>query len=457
MVIRAGSSPLIACAAAALLGCGGPKPIADNLACEAGAYQMADGRVMGLVPRDDGGLRYVFITGETGGAHPIADGVFSTEKEAPGGEAKLFVGDCDNQSATFWDPSGARIEGERLQTIVKETRFQGVDGERAGRLVLPPGGDAKAIVVSVHGSERWSGRTGERLQALMPAYGVGVFAYDKRGTGDSDGKYTQDFDILSGDAIAAAKEARRLYGREVSIGYWGGSQGGWVAPLAAMKGGADFVIAAYGLAEGPLAEDREEVLLDLRRAGYDEDVLAAALEVTDATARVMRSDFNAGFEELAAVKEKFKDAAWLGAIDGEFTGDFMSTPNWLIKIIGPFFDVGTSWEYDPRPTLEAINVPHLWILAGDDTEAPHERTLEILRDIQKTKPNLDIVVFPNTEHGLYEYVVDDEGVPQPVRFAPAYYPLIRDFILKGDAPETINGAETFPAPAPAGSAAADAR
>jgi hypothetical protein len=175
------------------------------------------------------------------------------------------------------------------------------------------------------------------------------------------------------------------------------------------------------------------------RAGHGADVLAKAREVTDSTGQVMASDFEDGFEELAALKKKYKGQTWLKDMDGEFTDDFMSTPNWLIRFIGPLLNVGTSWEYDPRPTLEAIDAPHLWILAGDDSEAPHERTLEILREIQQTRPNLDIVVFPNTEQGIYEYRMNSKGEPEPVRFAPGYYPLIRDFILSAAARPSVEG------------------
>lgn len=427
------------CGALTVQACSGEKPFDEEMRCILGGYQMSDGRVMGLAPRSTGDLRYVFVSGESGSMSEKSPGVWSTEADAPGAAATATFDDCADGRVKF-NLGGSALEGDRIAYVIKETKFAGVDGERAGRLVLPPDGKAKAIVVSIHGSERWSGRTGERLQTLMPAYGIGVFAYDKRGTGESEGKYTQDFDVLAGDAVLAAKEARRLYGESAPpIGYWGGSQGGWIGPLAALKGGADFVIAAYGMAEGPLAEDREEVMQSLRRAGYGEAVLADAREVTDATGRVMASDFKGGFEELDAVKKKYKGAEWLDAMEGEFSDDFMSTPNGLIRIIGPILDVGTSWEYEPRPTLEAIDAPQLWILAGEDTEAPHERTLAILREIQPTKPRLDIVVFPNTEHGIQEFVVNEKGERTPTRYAEGYYELIRNFILTGEPAVGVEG------------------
>src|SRR3546814_5124285 len=98
------------------------------------------------------------------------------------------------------------------------------------------------------------------MQYLLPAQGVGVFVYDKRGTGRSTGSYTQDFHLLAGDARAALVEALRLAGERAGrFGFHGGSQAGWVAPLAASKTPqAQFVLVGYGMATGPLAEDRSE-------------------------------------------------------------------------------------------------------------------------------------------------------------------------------------------------------
>src|SRR3546814_13627615 len=96
------------------------------------------------------------------------------------------------------------------------------------------------------------------MQYLLPEQGVGVFVYDKRGTGRSTGSYTQDFHLLAGDARAALVEALRLAGERAGrIGFHGGRQAGWVAPLAASKTPpAQFVLVGYGLAPGARSEER---------------------------------------------------------------------------------------------------------------------------------------------------------------------------------------------------------
>src|SRR5690606_29602628 len=81
--------------------------------------------------------------------------------------------------------------------------------------------------------------------------------------------YTHDYLVLATDAIAATREARRLAGaRAASIGYQAGSQGGWVAPLAARIEPVDFVVVSFGLAVSPLEEDRAAVVLDMERHGF---------------------------------------------------------------------------------------------------------------------------------------------------------------------------------------------
>src|SRR3546814_10283749 len=61
-------------------------------------------------------------------------------------------------------------------------------------------------------------------------------------------------------------------------------------------------------------------MLDLRKAGYGDDVLARAREVTDATASIVASRGLRGWEQLAAVRAKYSGEPWWPAIQGEFTG-----------------------------------------------------------------------------------------------------------------------------------------
>ena len=177
-----------------------------------------------------------------------------------------------------------RNKAHRIPFDVTDTAFQGRGGLKlAGRLVLPKGNDPVPIVVLIHGAEHDSARNSYALQRLLPANNVGAFVYDKRGTGGSEGKYTQDFDTLADDAVSAVREVKRIAGaRCVRIGYQGGSQGGWIAPLAATRAPVDFVIVTFGLAVSVIDEDQEEVALEMQLKGHTREEISKALEVASA-------------------------------------------------------------------------------------------------------------------------------------------------------------------------------
>src|SRR6185437_13745297 len=153
----------------------------------------------------------------------------------------------------------------RIAFDIRNTAFESGGVKLIGRLILPRGGGKVPVVVLVHGSEHDSALKFYALQRMFPAQGIGAFVYDKRGTGASGGQYTQDFNVLANDAIAAMQEAKRLAGARLDrIGYQGGSEAGWVVPLAANRARVDFTIVGFGLAVTVLQEDQESVALDMR-------------------------------------------------------------------------------------------------------------------------------------------------------------------------------------------------
>lgn len=419
----------LAATAVAVLACPAAfaQSLPEDMLCHVGAYRLSDGTLVDVAPSDKA-LRWRLLDGRTGAMTRQDGGWVST---------RGWTGQPDGVSIAF-GPCGAgsiqfdRKSGERAPLVVRETTFIGAEGvELAGRLVLPTGQGKVPVDVLVHGSEDFSGRERYFEQRVWPLNGVGVFVYDKRGTGASKGKYTQDFHLLAKDAAAAVAEARRLGAERVSrIGLNGGSQGGWIAPLAATLVPVDYVIARYGLAEGPLAEDREEVMLGLAEKGYGPDVLAKAREVTEVTGKIMLSRFKEGWDELADVKARYGAEPWFRDIEGEFSGEILRNPPEAVRVIGPQRDKGTTWSYDPMPVLRSVNAPMLWILAGEDREAPVAETRRRLVALAKEGRPITILEFPRTDHGIVEFDVVD-GERRATRYADGYFRAVLDFALRG--------------------------
>ncbi len=398
--------------------------------CHIGAYRLADGRIVDIAPiSDPGGLRWRLPDGRTGRLARANDGTWASTlgwTGRPDG-VRVAFGECGANRMAY-----DRSEGERLAFDVIDTTFEGAGVALAGRLVLPKGDGPVPIVVEVHGSEDYSARVFNTRQRTFPAHGIGVFVYDKRGTGGSGGRYSQDFGLLSDDAVAALHEARRLAGaRAGRVGFGGGSQAGWVAPLAASKAAVDFVAIGYGLADSPLAEDRDQVMRELRAVGHGPDVLAKAREVTDATGEVIASGFKQGFDRLDAVRDKYKGEPWWQDLGGEFTGELVKYPEVALRLVGPMRDQGTSWRHDPMPVLRGLQAPQLWVLAGADSEAPPEETRRRLLALAAEGRPITTVEFPDTDHGIVEFEIAADGSRLDTREADGYFRLLVDWIKDG--------------------------
>lgn len=434
MIRRTRNLAALVFGAAALAACsGGDDQLDPEIVCHVGIYQMSDGAVLDLGALSSAALRWRAFDGRTGRISPDEDGSWSgylgwSQSPHP---ASFELGACGSDEIYVQGIEGLSGEGRRMSFDVSDTVFEGEGEMLAGRLVLPEGEGPFPLAVLVHGSEDYSAVDFYSQQRILPAHGIAAFVYDKRGTGGSTGEYTQDFDLLAADAAAALAEARRLGGSRIAeAGYLGGSQGGWVAPYAASMSDADFVIASYGMAEGPLAEDREEALLSVIEAGYGDDAeaMAGTRALAVAAGRVMATDFEEGVDELADLKDRYRDEPWYDLIEGEFTHEFLVRPIWQVEAAMPFFDRGTSWDYEPRPVLASLTMPALWVLGAEDREAPPDTTIPILEELQAEGTPIDVAIFPDADHGIIEFETLDDGSRASTRYSDGYHRLLVDWI-----------------------------
>lgn len=395
--------------------------------CQVGIYQLDDGSKVDVDAVDGDHLRWRKEDGTLGQLSRDANAWTSTLGYTGRPDGKRVSFDCDKSIINF-----AGIPGKRIPLEVTNVTFKGAGVQLTGRLVMPPGHARVPIVVLVHGSEHTSARDLYSLQRQFPAEGIGAFVYDKRGTGASGGRYTQNYLLLADDAVAAMDEAKRLAGpRAGRVGYQAGSQGGWVAPLAAKIAPVDFVIVGFGLAVPPIAEDREAVALDMTSHGYGPDVVAKAMQIADATAAIIRSDFREGYARLAAVRSRYEKEPWFKYVHGDVTFFFLDNPEAKVREQGPLLLADVPADYDPMPVLRNLDMQQLWILADDDRDAPSAETGRRLRELQAKGKPITIATFPHTQHGIYEYEIGADGKRVDTRNPEGYFAMMRDFILHG--------------------------
>jgi len=410
--------------------------------CHIGSYLMADGSVLDIAPSEGETLRWRRFDGTTGALHKTAAGEWNSTygwAGRPDGKSASFS-DCDSGSLKF---DGVR--GERIGFKVRNTVFSSHDTDLAGRLVMPLGESKVPVVVLLHGSEQDSALDTFSLQRMLPAQGVGAFVYDKRGTGRSAGTYTQDFSLLADDAVAAMREARRLTGARLRrIGYHAGSQGGWVAPLAAERAPVDFVIVCFGLAVSVIDEDQEEVEIEMREKGHSPAEIAQALEVASAAEGVIASGFKEGFRQLDAARTKYASAPWYKDLHGNYTYMLLPYSETQLRELG---DTQLSWtrstpfHYDPMPVLRTGTVPQLWIVGGEDYEAPSAETSRRIKELIAAGHPFTLASYPDAEHGMTLFELTADGSRDSTRYAPGYFAMIRDFAREGRLTGTYGNAE----------------
>jgi len=397
-------------------------------ACYSGAYRFADGGFVVISPSDEGALRYRMSDGRIGRVYPDDDKHFHGGPGWASREPRIadaaFDG-CSSDRLQFKLQDGPSGVATRVQVTRKTGTFSSIGNTLYGELFAPA--KPQALVVLVFGSGQDSAVTFNYVQHLLPLYDIAVFVYDKRGTGKSTGRFTVDFSELADDALAAVDYSRKLLNMPgVPVGLMGESQGGWIAPLAAVRAPADFVVVSYGLAISPLDEDRNEVFDEMTAKGYDDSVMAKARELTSITGRIMLSRFTDGLDDLRKFKAAHAGEKWLNDAEGDFTGPLLRSPDDKFTELRAALGFDAILDYDAQAALRRVRVPMLWVVAGKDTEAPSRPTLEFLRALQPAPPPLDIAVFPNADHGILE---EGEQNGQPyARNAAGYFDLLAHWI-----------------------------
>jgi uncharacterized protein len=405
-----------------------------------GAYRLAEGGVVSILPSGAQGHWRIthFDSGRSHKLHPGNAVNFHSAGDFDSENPIVFryeFGLGKNglaESLTIKESGKRALIAKKIRTREETSVFNSGDIELFGKLTLPSTGKPPfKTVVYVHGSDPVPSVDQEWLPHLLAAHGIATFVFDKRGTGCSKGQYLQRFDVLSDDVIAAVGWLKTRSAIDANrIGLAGFSQGGWVAPLAALKDSSiKFVLVGYGLAMSMAEEDRLEAPLKLKEKGADQTAIAEYQELNAVLHQVARANFKdwRAFDEKM---EKFKDRAWLSTAKEmqSWVGFVMQQGIPQAKVVGPqMFEQFFQPFYEPVPTLAKLNIPMLWLIAEKDIEALPEPTIDALKKLrQQGKPFLT-VVFPNADHGLQEFEVRD-GKRVRTKYAGQYFSTVLKWI-----------------------------
>jgi len=226
--------------------------------------------------------------------------------------------------------------------------FTNGDVRLSYRLDLPERTGPVGAVVFGHGSGTQTKDSCRFLAHRFLARGMATLCFDKRGVGQSTGMFVfvgaRDsipvFDDLASDMAAGVAFLRTRPEIDAKrIGLAGVSQAGWIIPIAAQKARPAFMV----LMVGP----------------------TVSVGIEGFYSRIVE-DTN------APVEEGYKQLASFNGFHG----------------------------FDPKPVLESLNVPGLWLLGGEDRSIPTPATVEILDQLIASGKPYARVVFPGFGHDL---------------------------------------------------------
>lgn len=280
----------------------------------------------------------------------------------------LFLVDAAPGRATVDTTGGAEVGGE-VTFAYRDLRIPAGDVTLEARLYRPSGArePLPAAVVN-HGSAPTTFADVSFFTRTCLEAGLAVLAYSKRGCGGSTGRYRRFtvresadlFDALADDAAAAFRHLVRAPGIDPTrVGFVGGSQAGWISPLAASRVDAAFVVNVAG------------------------------------------APVSAGME------------AHHGRLVGEGNDVFRQVPTAVADSLLRHFDGPPG--YDPAPTLAALETPVLWIFGTRDEVIPVTASLDALADLRRAgHRNHHVVIADGHTHDLVHV---DTGRPFDLRSA----------------------------------------
>ena len=286
------------------------------------------------------------------------------------------------------------VEGDP-KAIAQEIQFTNGDAHLVGTLYLPERGDHLPAVVALHGASDATREAAvyRHLREGLPAMGVAVLIYDRRGSGASSGTLKNiDYGTLAEDAIAAqtalAKQSRI---DRAKIGFWGLSQGGWLAVLAAEHSkNALFAISVSAPLTTPelQMEFATRNLLTVR--GYSPKDVEQMLE----TRKAWIGYLNGATPRTAAV-----DALRRAEAQPWFNLAFMPKASQLTTD-----PAHNSWRkemnYNPVGVVRRVKVPLLFIYGSSDPWISVEQSVKELRVLANQQPNIRYLIVPSANHEM---------------------------------------------------------
>lgn len=281
-------------------------------------------------------------------------------------------------------------------TVKEEVVFKSGENVLSGTLVLPDSAESVPVILFMGGMYEWGDFHPQRevfieenLEAVFPRSGVGVFYYDPRGVGDSDGRWGRaTLNDFADDALAAISYLKQR--KEVDperIGIIGHGEDGWVAQIVAAT-----------------APDEVKFMVSLAGPTFDP---------TKQLINEYHSEYVCNGEDSTAAYDRAAQKA-------------QSHQNWvsMISITKRWRHMKMKLEYDSAEYLREITIPALFIFGENDGQVYPSWAMEELNTVfqDSIPPNFSTFSIPGANHYFhvvspcYKYEDESESIRKNFSF-----------------------------------------
>ena len=314
--------------------------------------------------------------------------------------------------------------------ISEEIQFSNGNTHLVGTVYLPKTGDHLPAVVALHSAGASTREAGlyRHLREGLPAIGFAVLIYDRRGSGRSSGDlHNSDYETLAADAVAGQQALARFPRIDPNkIGFWGLSQGGWLAVLAAGRSqDAAFAVSV----SAPLVNAEKQMefatsnLLAVR--GYSQSDVEQMLAARMAWMGYLhnKNSRDAAIEAL----RKAEANPWFNLVYLPRAADLTADPE--------HDAVRKKLDDDPVAAVRKAKVPLLFLYGDSDPWVPVARSIERLQSLTSELHNIEYAVVPGANHEMMSPVNETMQVDQNTNRndqpqAPTYFLLLGSWLSR---------------------------
>jgi pimeloyl-ACP methyl ester carboxylesterase len=276
--------------------------------------------------------------------------------------------------------------------------FQSGSNTLRGFIELPVGTGKHPAIMIVHGGAATNVMVDTYLDELRHAFkvaGIATLIWDKAGNGCSEGQYSSALPIQERAtetlaALAMLKKREDIDSRR--IGAWALSQGGWIAPMSAVRSDdIAFLIIVSGPAKDALSQGAYPAVGLLRQAGASAAEAKSAYATLRRALAVMRAGGTA--EEALTVSESLqkysilREKYQMDSAGAKQLQSFLAAPEWSL----------TAEEF-----LRQVKQPTLAIFGKRDSLVDWEESVDVYRRAfkQSGNRNLTIRIFEDADHEM---------------------------------------------------------